>query len=255
MNFTVLTIFPSMFDSFRTHGILRRALELKRISVACIDIREHAAGRHRVTDDRPYGGGPGMVMKPEPLAAAIRAASLLQPQARTILLTPRGRKLDQVIAAELASIEALNLVCGRYEGVDERIDHDLIDDELSIGDYVLSGGEPAAMVVMDAVTRLVPGVLGGEDSADRDSFSDGLLEHSHYTRPREFEGKKVPEVLFSGHHRRIDQWRLRSSLLRTFMNRPELLHQRELSRAELEILKSWSEELAALLKPQKERRY
>jgi tRNA (guanine37-N1)-methyltransferase len=188
-----------------------------------------------------------MVMKPEPLAAAIRATSQTMQGAKAVLLTPQGRIFDQQMARELASNAGLILVCGRYEGVDERICHDLIDYEISIGDYVLTGGELAAMVLMDAVTRLIPGALGGEDAAEKDSFSDGLLEHAHYTRPRIFEGRAVPEVLLSGHHQEIENWRLESSVMRTLLKRPDLLHDKELTSQERRILKKWRQEIVAIL--------
>jgi tRNA (guanine37-N1)-methyltransferase len=203
MKFFVLTIFPEMFDPFWEHGIIRRAIDKEQIIVSTLNIREFAKDKHQVTDDRPYGGGSGMVMKPEPLAGAIRAAQRQFPSAKTILLTPQGRVFDQATAHELAALKGLILVCGRYEGVDERISHDFIDDEISIGDYVLTGGELAAMVVIDAITRQIPGTLGAEDAAEKDSFSNGLLEHAHYTRPQVFEGQAVPDILLSGHHEEI----------------------------------------------------
>jgi tRNA (guanine37-N1)-methyltransferase len=178
-------------------------------------------------------------MKPEPLAGAIRAATRETPPAVTVLLTPQGRPFDQNMAKELASFDGLVLICGRYEGVDERICHDLIDYEISIGDYVLTGGELAAMIIVEAVTRLIPGTLGGENAAENDSFSNGLLEHAHYTRPRIFEGREVPEVLLSGHHQEIERWRLESSLMRTLLKRSDLLHQKSLNRQEIEILDKW----------------
>ena len=239
MNFVVLTIFPEMFESFWVHGIIRRALDQNKISTTTINIRDFATDRHQMTDDRPFGGGNGMVMKPEPLVGAIRAAKKNKGTARTVLLTPQGRTFDQNMARELASISELILVCGRYEGVDERICHEFIDYEISIGDYVLTGGELAAMVVIEAVTRLIPGTLGGEDSADKDSFSDGLLEHAHYTRPRNYEGRDVPEVLLSGHHREIELWRTESSVMRTLLKRPDLLQNKQLSDQETEILRKW----------------
>lgn len=239
MDFVVLTIFPEMFESFWVHGIIRRALDQNKISTTTINIRDFATDRHQMTDDRPFGGGNGMVMKPEPLVGAIRAAKKNKGAARTVLLTPQGRTFDQNMARELASISELILVCGRYEGVDERICHEFIDYEISIGDYVLTGGELAAMVVIEAVTRLIPGTLGGEDSADKDSFSDGLLEHAHYTRPRNFEGRDVPEVLLSGHHREIELWRTESSVMRTLLKRPDLLQNKQLSDQETEILRKW----------------
>ena len=239
MNFVVLTIFPEMFDPFWSHGIIRKAIEEQKIFTSAINIRDFAADRHQVTDDRPYGGGSGMIMKPEPLAGAIRAAARAVPEATTVLLTPQGRVFDQAMAQELASMDGLILVCGRYEGVDERVGHDLIDYEISTGDYVLTGGELAAMIIMDAVTRLIPGTLGGEQAAEKDSFANGLLEHAHYTRPRNFEGHEVPEVLLSGHHQDIDRWRLESSLMRTLLKRPDLLQKKGLDQQEIEILKKW----------------
>lgn len=247
MIFTVLTIFPDMFEPFWRHGIIRRAIDQQKIFASTVNIRDFAEDRHHVTDDRPYGGGNGMVMKPEPLAGAIRAASKASPSAKTILLTPQGRVFDQEMARRLAAYEGLNLVCGRYEGVDERICDDHIDIELSIGDYILTGGELAAMIVIEAVTRLIPGVLGGEDSAALDSFSDGLLEHAHYTRPQSFEGREVPEVLRSGNHKEIENWRIESSLLRTFAKRPDLLQKKTLTRQELEIIKRWSQDINNIL--------
>jgi tRNA (guanine37-N1)-methyltransferase len=239
MNFTVLTIFPKMFDSFWEHGIIRKAIELKKIGVSAIDIRDFAKGKHRSTDDRPYGGGSGMVMRPEPLAAAIREATKKAPISKRILLTPQGRRFDQHVANELSALNGLILICGRYEGVDERICQDFIDDEISIGDYILTGGELAAMIVIDALTRLIPGVLGGKDSAEKETFSDNALKHGQYTRPRSFEGHDVPEVLLSGNHQEIDTWRLETSLIRTFMKRPDLLENRALSKQEIDILKKW----------------
>ncbi len=247
MQILVLTLFPGMFDAFWSHGIMRKAVEQGNITAAALNIRDFTSDRHQVTDDRPYGGGSGMVMKPEPLAAAIRAAQALAPAARTVLMSPQGRVFHQGVAREMASLPAIILVCGRYEGVDDRLGRDLISDELSIGDYVLTGGEVAAMAVSDAVTRLIPGVLGGEDSAERDSFSNGLLEHPHYTRPPVFEGAEVPDVLRTGHHRNIERWRLESSLLRTFVNRPDLLQERPLTAEEADILRRWQADLGKLL--------
>ena len=247
MKFVVLTIFPEMFDPFWAHGIIRKAIEEKKILTSTINIRDYARDRHQVTDDRPYGGGSGMVMKPEPLAGAIRAAAQTVPKSKTVLLTPQGRVFDQRMAQELASCDGLILVCGRYEGVDERVCHDLVDYEISIGDYVLTGGELAAMIVIDAATRLISGVLGGDQAAEKDSFSDGLLEHAHYTRPRIFEGREVPEVLLSGHHREIEKWRLESSLMRTLLKRSDLLQKKALERQEIEILNKWHREIKKIL--------
>ncbi len=248
MKFVVLTIFPEMFASFWEYGIIRKAIETEKILASTLNIRDFAEDRHQVTDDRPYGGGSGMVMKPEPLAAAIRAAEQKAPSAPKILLTPQGRGFNQKIAHELAAFEELVFVCGRYEGVDDRIDHDLIDDEISIGDYVLTGGELAAMVIIDAVTRQIPGTLGGEDAAEKDSFADGLLEHAHYTRPHVFEGKAVPDILLSGHHEKIDNWRLESALMRTLMKRADLLQKKDLGAKEIRILKKWSRRIEDILK-------
>ncbi len=228
-----------MFDPFWAHGIIRKAIENQTIFASATNIRDYAEDRHQVTDDRPYGGGSGMVMKPEPLAGAIRAATRTVPEAKTILLTPQGSVFDQSMAQKLASFDRLVLVCGRYEGVDERVCHDLIDFEISTGDYVLTGGELAAMIVIDAVTRLIPGALGGEKAAEKDSFANGLLEHAHYTRPRIFEGNEVPEVLLSGHHQEIEKWRFESSLMRTLLKRSDLLQKKDLDRQEIEILKKW----------------
>jgi tRNA (guanine37-N1)-methyltransferase len=238
MNFGILTIFPEIFDSFLAHGIVRRAIESEIIRVTPVNIRDFAKGVHRTTDDRPYGGGAGMVMKPEPLAEAIAHAQKLIPDAAVILLSPQGRPFTQPLAQELAERNGLILVCGRYEGVDERI-YAHIDDEVSIGDYVLTGGEPAAMVIMDAVTRLLPDALGGEDSAGSDSFSDQLLEYAQYTRPPEFEGEGIPDVLLSGNHAQIASWRLESSLIRTLLKRPDVLKNKNLSDREKAILKKW----------------
>ena len=187
-------------------------------------------------------------MKPEPLAGAIRAANRKVPSAKTILLTPQGRVFNQKVADKLAAFEGLVLVCGRYEGVDERISHELIDYEISVGDFVLTGGELAAMVIIDAVTRLIPGTLGAEDAAEKDSFSNGLLEHAHYTRPQTFEGDPVPEVLLSGHHQEIENWRRESALLRTLLKRADLLKNKSLSQPELDILKKWSRRIEEIIK-------
>ena len=247
MKFTVLTIFPEMLDAFVSHGIIRRAVESGTIAIEPVNIRDFAGGRHQATDDRPYGGGSGMVMKPEPLAGAIDAAKQDQPGAVTVLLSPQGRRLNQQTAKSLARCKGLIFVCGRYEGVDERLCEDYIDEEISIGDYVLTGGELAAMVVIDAVTRQVPGALGNADSAAGDSFSDTLLEHAHYTRPPVFDGKAIPEVLRSGNHAAIEDWRLESALIRTFLKRPDLLEQKELSDREKQILQKWCRYLETLI--------
>lgn len=246
MDFRVLTIFPGFFDSFVSHGIMRRAIEAGVVTLHPMDIREFAAGTHRITDDRPYGGGAGMVMKPEPLAKAIVTAKEKTPGARTILLSPQGRPFKQAIAGELALLNGLIFICGRYEGVDERV-YNYIDDEISIGDFVLTGGEPAAMIIMDAVTRLIPGALGDESSAQKESFEDHLLEHAHYTRPPEFEGETVPDVLLSGNHGVIETWRLESALMRTLLKRPDLLEEKTLSAKEKKVLKHWCDTIERLV--------
>jgi len=239
MIFSILTIFPEMFEPFREHGMIKRAIDQNSISVNTINIRNYAEGRHRVTDDRPYGGGCGMVMKPEPLSRAIKAAKEKSPSAKTVLLTPQGKMFDQKAAYDFSESQGMILVCGRYEGVDERVFEKYIDCEVSTGDYVLTGGELAAMIVIDAVSRLIPGVLGNKDSAENDSFSNGLLEHPHYTRPRNFEGNEVPDVLLSGNHKEIENWRFEESLIRTFLKRRDLLGKKCLNKQEIEILKKW----------------
>jgi len=249
MDFLVLSIFPEMFDSFWSHGIIARALAQKKISAQAVNIRDFAAGRHRVTDDRPFGGGFGMVMKPEPLIGAIQHARLRLPNAQTVLLTPQGRPFNQSKAAGLAALSGLIFVCGRYEGIDERV-RDSVDHEVSLGDYVLTGGELGAMVIIDAVTRLIPGVLGGKGSAADDSFSNGLIEHAHYTRPRSFDGQNVPEVLLSGNHQEIAQWRRETALLRTLAKRSDLLGRRPLTDTETAILKKWRKQLDDIIQAQ-----
>ena len=222
LNFTVITIFPHMLDSALGHSILKRAQEKKLISIEQIDLRDYTTDRHHTTDDAPYGGGQGMIMKPEPLVAVIEDARKQIPNARVVLLAPQGRVLTQKVAQQLANEEAIVLICGRYEGIDERVKA-FIDDEISIGDYTLSGGEPAAHVVIDAVARLIPGVLGNESSALDESFANGLLEYPQYTRPEEFRGMKVPEVLLSGDHQRINRWRQEKSVQLTRARRPDLM--------------------------------
>jgi tRNA (guanine37-N1)-methyltransferase len=228
MRIDLLTLFPEFFLSPLSQSMLRRAQELGSVRFRVLNIRDFAEDRHKVTDDRPFGGGPGMIMKPEPLVAAIRQVRQEDPHTRVILLSPGGRLLDQKTAVSLAQVPSLLLVCGHYEGVDERVRH-FIDDEISIGDYVLTGGEIPALVVVDAVTRLIPGVLGGEGATEEESFQTGLLEYPHYTRPREFEGLTVPEVLVSGDHARIARWRREQALRRTRELRPELLAEASLS--------------------------
>jgi len=235
MRIDLLTLFPEFFLSPLNQSMLRRAQMLGKVEYRVLNLRDFATDRHQVTDDRPFGGGPGMVMKPEPLVAAIRRVRQEDPDTRVILLAPAGRLFDQDMAVELAQAPSLLLICGHYEGVDERVRH-FIDDEISIGDYVLTGGEIPALVVVDAVTRLIPGVLGNEAATAEESFQTGLLEYPHYTRPREFEGHPVPEVLLSGDHARIARWRREQALRRTRALRPELLEQATLSSEDQEFL-------------------
>jgi tRNA (guanine37-N1)-methyltransferase len=223
IRFDILTIFPEMFASPCGCSLLRKALDRGLIAIQLHDIRTYAGDKHRVTDDAPYGGGGGMVMKVEPIDRALCSIPLLDEEVPSILLTPQGERFSQKMAEELAAYRQLILVCGHYEGVDERVRTQLVNREISIGDYVLTGGELSAMVIVDAVSRLVPGVLGNCESARADSFSTGLLEYPHYTRPAEYRGWTVPEVLLMGNHREIEMWRRRESLLRTRRRRPDLL--------------------------------
>ncbi len=217
----VITIFPAMLNGFLGESMMKRAAKLGAVSFRAIDLRDFTTDRHRTTDDRPYGGGPGMVMKPEPLFKAV--ASVRQPGSRVILMTPSGRVFKQSIARELAACTHLIFICGHYEGIDERVREALVDDEISIGDYVLTNGVLPAAVVIDAAVRLLPGVLGGEGAADQESFSENLLEYPHYTRPEEFEGRRVPDVLLSGDHAEVAKWRAEQARQRTVARRPDLL--------------------------------
>jgi tRNA (guanine37-N1)-methyltransferase len=236
MRFDILTIFPEMIQGYLKEGILARAAKRGLIKTGVTDIRAFAKGAHKNTDDRPFGGGDGMVMKPGPIYRALRSVRRVGKRGLVLLLTPQGKQFDQNMAWELSREEQLILICGRYEGIDERIRRLCVDREVSIGDYVLSGGELAALVLMDAVSRLVPGVLGGEKSAQEDSFEGGLLEYPQYTRPRVFLGEEVPEVLLSGNHREIRRWRRVQSLKRTLEKRPDLLHNTVLTREDDAIL-------------------
>ena len=223
MRIDVFTIFPSMFEVFLDHGVIGRAVEQGRIAVRIHDLRAGAGDPHRSVDDAPFGGGAGMVMMPEPLFNSVEQADPPRP---LFLLGPAGRRFDQVIARELASGGGFSLLCGRYEGVDQRVRDQLVDGELSLGDFVMAGGEVGAMAVIEAVGRLVPGVLGNELSVADESFSEGLLEYPHYTRPAEFRGWAVPDVLRSGDHGRVDRWRKAHSLARTVALRPDLIDAR-----------------------------
>ncbi len=247
MDFTILTLFPELVDSFFDHGMILQGIKKKLIKGNSINIRDFSLDRHNTVDDRPYGGGSGMIMKPEPLKAAILHAKKQSTGSKVILMTPQGSRFDQDKAMELASAnEGLIFVCGRYEGIDERIYTTLVDEEISIGDYVMTGGELASMVIIDSVARLIPGVLGSCESSKSDSFTDDRLEYAQYTRPEEFEKLKVPEVLLSGNHEKIRSWRKKSSLQRTFLKRPDLFEKAALSAEEKIIVKQWCRELESL---------
>jgi tRNA (guanine37-N1)-methyltransferase len=238
IQFDCVTLFPPMFAAVTDYGIARRAREDGKWSLATWNPRDFTTDNYRTVDDRPYGGGPGMVMLVEPLEQAIHAAQARLPavRARVILLSPQGAVLDHAKVVEIAGLERVVLVCGRYEAVDERLVRRSIDEELSIGDYVLSGGELAAMVLIDAVVRQLPGALNDAQSAAQESFVTGLLDCPHYTRPETYEGERVPEVLLSGHHGEIERWRLKQALGRTWLRRPDLLARRSLSAIEQKLL-------------------
>lgn len=235
MRFDVITLFPDMFEASR-QGITGRAIERGQVDLHLWNPRDYTHDVHRTVDDRPYGGGPGMVMKVEPLKAAIEDAKATAPQSKVIYMSPQGRPLTQAAAQQMSEQPGLILLAGRYEGIDERLLEAYVDEEWSIGDYVLSGGELPAMVLMDTVIRLLPGVLGHEDSAVEDSHVDGLLDCPHYTRPEVIEGRAVPEVLLSGNHKAIREWRLMQSLGRTWLRRPDLLEGRPLTDEEKGLL-------------------
>ncbi|WP_408010965.1 tRNA (guanosine(37)-N1)-methyltransferase TrmD [Pseudalkalibacillus sp. A8] len=237
MKIDILTLFPEMFDGVLNSSILKKAQEKDTVSYTVTDFRDFTTNKHRKVDDYPYGGGAGMVLKPQPLFDAVESLKDDQEKKpRVILMCPQGERLTQKKAEELAEEDHLIFVCGHYEGYDERIREHLVTDEISIGDYVLTGGELAAMVVIDSVTRLLPEVLGNEESSKLDSYSSGLLEHPHYTRPADYRGMKVPDVLLSGDHARIQKWRDRESLKRTFLRRPDLIDESSLSDENLEYL-------------------
>ncbi|MEC0269453.1 tRNA (guanosine(37)-N1)-methyltransferase TrmD [Paenibacillus anseongense] len=247
MRIDVLTLFPEMFDGVFSSSILGKARDKGIVSLNTVNFREYSNNKHNTVDDYPYGGGGGMVLKPEPIFAAVEAlpkhqeAEEVPAQPRVILMCPQGKPFSQKIAEELSSEEHLVFICGHYEGYDERIRQYLVTDELSIGDYVLTGGELPAMVVIDSVVRLLPGVLGNEMSAVTDSFSTGLLEYPHYTRPAKFREWEVPEMLLSGHHENVKRWRRKESILRTLERRPDLLEGRELTKEEKVWIMEWKE--------------
>jgi len=256
IHFDILTLFPEMFAGVFDATIIGRARQAGQVEIVLRNIRDYAPGKHRVTDDTPYGGGGGMIMKPEPIFNAVEAILgitvpdegyrplLEQGYPPIILLTPQGRLLKQAVARELAAYTRLILICGRYEGVDERVREHLVTHEISIGDYVLSGGEIAAMVVVDVLTRLIPGVLGDAEATTKDSHSAGLLEHPHYTRPAEYRNYSVPDILVSGHHAKVREWQRRQSLARTLARRPDLLPSAELSETDRKYLTSLGYEAA-----------
>ncbi len=243
MIFEILTIFPGMFSSPLEESIVGKARERGLIEVRVHNIRDWATDKHQMTDDRPFGGGEGMVMKPEPIVGALRTISGEGPPARVVLLTPQGRLFNQEIALELSRLPRLMLICGRYEGVDERVAGHFTDDQISIGDYVLTGGELAAMVLVDAVTRLIPGTLGNAGSAAADSFSESVLEYPQYTRPQDFEGMTIPVTLLSGNHESIRRWRRGQALLRTMKRRPDLFARLRLTPEDQALLEAAIEEL------------
>jgi tRNA (guanine37-N1)-methyltransferase len=243
MLFDVFTLFPDAMQPYLATSMLQRAIERGLVDVRLHDIRSWTTDKHHVTDDAPYGGGGGMVMKPGPVFKAVESVLGSPPQCPVVLLTPQGRVFNQQIAGQLATLPHLALLCGRYEGVDERIRAHLVTDELSIGDYVLTGGELPALIVIDAVARLIPGVLGDPDGAMDDSHATGLLEYPHYTRPVDFQGWRVPDVLLSGNHAEIARWRRKQSLLRTLERRPDLLEKADLSEEDRKYLSDINKDL------------
>lgn len=242
MRFDVISLFPELFEIATRHGVTGRAVQRGIVNLALWNPRDYTTDRHRTVDDRPYGGGPGMVMLVKPLRDAIRTARAEAPASRVIYLSPQGRRLDQAAVMEFAQRPGVILVAGRYEGIDQRVIDGEVDEEWSIGDYVLSGGELAAMVMMDAVIRVLPGVLGHEQSAEQDSFMAGLLDHPHYTRPEEIDGATVPAVLVQGDHEAIRRWRLKQALGRTWLERPDLLQSLPLTGEQLTLLAEFKRE-------------
>ena len=241
MRFDIFSLFPSIFSSYFEASILQKAIEKDLIDIKIHNIRDWTFDKHHVTDNSPYGGGGGMVMKAEPIFTAMEDVLGKPPECPVILMSPQGRVFDYRVAMELASLPRIAILCGRYEGVDERVREHLITDQISIGDFVVTGGELPAMMVIDAVSRFIPGVLGDPTGAQDDSFSYGLLEYPHYTRPEEFRGWRVPEVLMNGHHANIETWRRHQSLLRTYHQRPDLLKNIDLSKDDIKFLRELEE--------------
>lgn len=245
MQIAVITLFPELVEAVTRHGMPRVAVEQKALELRCLNPRDHAHNKWRRVDERPYGGGPGMVMQAAPLARTIEAAKAGIGSAKVVLMSPQGERMSQRWFERLSQEAGLVLVCGRYEGVDERLAASAVDLELSLGDYVLSGGELAAMVLIDGIARLLPGVLGDVESAPNDSFSAGLLDHPHYTRPEDWGGEAVPEILLGGNHAEVARWRLKQALGRTWLRRPDLLDKLELDAQQLELLRAYIAEQVA----------
>ena len=242
MRIDVITLFPELVEQVISCGVVGRAADQNLLMLQCWNPRDYTTDRHRTVDDRPYGGGPGMLMKVQPLEETIKAVREKNSQAQLVYLSPQGKPVDQGMLARQVDAQSVIFLCGRYEGIDERLIQQEVDQEWSIGDYVISGGELAAMVCIDAMTRLIPGALGHEQSAQQDSFSEGLLDYPHYTRPEEYKGMKVPEVLMNGNHRHIEDWRERQSLGRTWQRRPDLLDQKVLDDRQQALLNDFKDE-------------
>lgn len=240
MKITILTLFPDMFNGFLGESIIKRAIANKLIDIEIINIRDYAFDKHRQVDDTPFGGGAGMLLKPEPLS---RALEDIKNRGKVIFTSPQGLTLNQNLVKDLVREEQITIIAGHYEGIDERVIDKYVDMEISIGDFVLTGGELPSMVIADAIARLIPDVLGNAESYTNDSFYDGLLDCPHYTRPAEYEGDKVPDILLSGHHKNIEKWRKKESIKRTLLRRPDLIEKKEFTKEELKILNEIREEL------------